>query len=179
MSKTKEIKKNFKTIDLVYMAMGAVLIILCAWLKIPATVPFTMQTFAVFFVLFVLGGKRGTGSILVYVLLGAVGVPVFAQIASGTGGYIVGFIFMGLIYWSIVSLFGKKFWVEIIAMIIGLIVVYAFGTIWFIFVYTQNIGSISLATTLAWCVIPFIIPDLVKLGLAITLAKRLSPLLKL
>lgn len=179
MNKTKEVNKNFKTTDLVCMAMGAVLITLCAWIKIPATIPFTMQTFAVFFVLAALGGKRGTVSILVYVLLGAVGAPVFAQIASGTGGYIVGFIFMGIIYWSIVSLFGKKLWVEVTAMIIGLIVVYVFGTAWFMFVYTQTNGSISFSTILACCVIPFIIPDLVKLALALILAKRLSPMLKL
>lgn len=179
MNKTKEIKKNFKTIDLVYISMGAVLITLCAWLKIPATVPFTMQTFAVFFVLAALGGKRGTVSILVYVLLGAVGVPVFAQVTSGTGGYIIGFIFMGLIYWSIISLFAKKLWVEVVSMIIGLIVVYTFGTAWFMFVYTQANGTINLATILAWCVVPFIVPDLIKLGLALTLAKRISPMLKL
>ncbi len=178
MNKTKE-KKNFKTLDLVYIAMGAVLITICAWIKIPATIPFTMQTFAVFFVLSALGGKRGMAAVLVYVLLGAVGAPVFAQIASGTGGYIVGFIFMGLIYWLMVGLFGKKIWIEIIAMIIGLMVVYIFGTVWFMVVYAQVNGTISLATILAWCVIPFIIPDLIKLWLALILAKRLSSLMKL
>lgn len=115
MNNTKETKKNFRTIDLVYIALGAVLITICSWISIPTTVPFTMQTFAVFFVLSALGGKRGTAAIVVYVSLGAVGVPVFAQFASGigillgsTGGYIVGFIFMGLIYWLIVHFFGKK-----------------------------------------------------------------------
>ena len=182
----KEMKKNYKTIDLVYIALGVVLITICSWISISTTVPFTMQTFAVFFVLSFLGGKRGTATIIVYVLLGAVGVPVFAQFASGigilfgnTGGYIVGFIFMGLVYWLIVHFLGKKLWVEILAMAIGLTVCYSFGTVWFMIVYAQPNGAVGLAMVLAWCVIPFIIPDLIKLGLALTLARRLSPVLKL
>lgn len=186
MNNTKEMKKKFRTIDLVYIALAAVLIAICSWISIPTTVPFTMQTFAVFLVLSVFGGKRGTIAIILYILLGVVGIPVFAQFTSGigillgsTGGYIIGFIFMGLIYWLIVHLLGKKLWVEILAMVIGLAVCYTFGTVWFMTVYAGSNGPIGLATVLSWCVIPFIIPDLVKLGLALTLARRLSPVLKL
>ena len=186
MNNTKETRKKFRTIDLVNIALGAVLITVCSWISIPTAVPFTMQTFAIFFVLSALGGKYGTAAVIVYVLLGAVGVPVFAQFNSGigilfgnTGGYIVGFIFMGLVYWLIVHLLGKKLWVEILAMVIGLAVCYTFGTVWFMTVYAGSNGPIGLATVLSWCVIPFIIPDLVKLGLALTLARRLSPVLKL
>ena len=186
MNNTKEMKKKFRTIDLVYIALGAVLIAICSWISIPTTVPFTMQTFAVFFVLSALGGKRGTMAIIVYVLLGAVGIPVFAHFTSGigillgsTGGYIAGFIFMGLVYWLIVHFLGKKTWVEILAMVAGLAVCYAFGTVWFMIVYAHANGAVGLAMVLAWCVIPFIIPDLIKLGLALTLARRLSPVLKL
>lgn len=185
MNVTKEMKKKFRTIDLVYIAFGAVLIAICSWISIPTVVPFTMQTFAVFFVLSALGGRRGTVAVLIYIMLGAVGVPVFAHFSSGigillgnTGGYIVGFLFMGLVYWLIVHFLKQKLWVEILAMVIGLAVCYAFGTVWFLIVYTQANGGVGLATVLSWCVVPFIIPDLVKLGLAITLARRLSPVLK-
>lgn len=186
MNNTKEMKKNFRTIDLVYIALGTVLIVICSWISIPTTVPFTMQTFAVFFVLSALGGKRGTVAIGAYVLLGAVGVPVFAHFTSGigillgnTGGYIVGFVFMGLSYWLIIHFLGKKLWAEILAMVIGLAVCYAFGTAWFMTVYAQTNEAVGLAMVLTWCVIPFIIPDLIKLGLALTFARRLSPVLKL
>lgn len=179
-------KKNFRTIDLVYIAFGAVLIAICSWISIPTAVPFTMQTFAIFFVLSAFGGKRGTVAIILYILLGVVGIPVFSQFTAGigillgsTGGYIVGFIFMGLIYWLLVCLFGKKLWVEVLAMVIGLAVCYAFGTVWFMIVYAGSNGPVGLAMVLSWCVIPFIIPDLIKLGLALTLARRLSPVLKL
>ena len=186
MNDAKEMKKNYKTIDLVYIALGAVLITICSWISIPTTVPFTMQIFGIFFLLSVLGGKRGTVAIIVYVLLGAVGVPVFAQFTSGigvllgnTGGYTVGFIFMGLVYWLLVHFFGKKLWVEILAMVLGLAVCYSFGTVWFMIVYTQANGAVDLAMVLAWCVIPFVVPDLIKLGLALTLARRLSPVMKI
>ena len=186
MNDTKEIKKEYRTIDLVYIALGAVLIAICSWISIPTTVPFTMQTFAIFFVLSALGGRRGTMAIIIYVLLGAVGVPVFAQFTSGigillgsTGGYIVGFVFMGLVYRLIVHLLGKKLWAEILAMAAGLAVCYAFGTAWFMVVYARTNGAVSLAMVLGWCVIPFVIPDLVKLGLALALARRLSPVLRL
>lgn len=186
MNNKKESKRKPKTIDLVYMALGAALIAICSWISIPTTVPFTMQTFAVFFVLSALGGKRGTVAIIVYVLLGAVGVPVFAQFTSGigillgaTGGYIVGFIFMGLTYWLIVRFLGKKMWVEILAMVMGIVVLYSFGTAWFMIVYAQANEAVGLMVALDWCVIPFIIPDLIKLGLAVMLARKLSPILKL
>lgn len=186
MNNTKVKKKNFRTIDLVYIALGTVLITICSWISIPSAVPFTMQTYAVFFLLSVLDGRCGTIAIIVYVLLGAFGVPVFSQFNSGIGvlignkgGYIVGFIFMGLIYRLIIHFFGKKLWAEIFAMIIGLAVCYTFGTAWFMIVYARTNGAVSLGVALGWCVIPFVIPDIIKLGLALTLSRRLKPVLKL
>lgn len=177
---------HFNTVDLAYMALGTVLIVLCSWISIPAAVPFTMQTFAIFFVLCALGGKRGTTAILAYILLGMAGLPVFAHFTSGfgvllgnTGGYIVGFIFTGLIYWFLTESLGRKLWVQIFALAAGLAAVYSFGTLWFMIVYARTNAPAGVFTVLAWCVIPFVIPDLLKLGLALTLARRLSPVLKL
>ena len=67
-----------KTKDLTLMGLCVAILAICSWLTIPATVPFTLQTFAVFFILLVIGGKRGTITILTYILLGLVGVPVFS-----------------------------------------------------------------------------------------------------
>lgn len=74
---------KFSTRDLCFCAIGAALIAVCAWISIPADVPFTLQTFAIFAVCGLLGGKRGTVSVLVYLLLGAVGAPVFAGFRGG------------------------------------------------------------------------------------------------
>ena len=101
------------------VALGAVLIIICSWLTVPFAVPFTMQTFAVFTVLILLGGKLGTASIGLFVLMGLVGLPVFSGFRGGvgvllgpTGGYIVGFVFAGLLYMLLEPAADKNKWLK-------------------------------------------------------------------
>lgn len=178
-------KQRSKTFDMVYIAVFAVLMAICSWISIPTVVPFTLQTFAVFLAVGVLGGKRGSMAVLIYILLGAVGIPVFAGFQGGisiivgnTGGYIIGFIFSALVMWAMEKLLGKKTWVLALSMVLGLIVCYAIGTVWFMAVYAKNSGPVGLATVLGWCVIPFIIPDLIKIALALLLSKRLAKIIK-
>lgn len=170
-----------RTYDMAYIGAFTVLIAICSWISIPTDIPFTLQTFAVFLAVSVLGGKRGTLSVVVYVLLGAIGVPVFAEFTGGlgiilrnTGGYIIGFIFTALIMWLMESIFGRKLWVQGISMVLGMIACYAVGTAWFILVYMRDTGAVGLSTVLGWCVIPFIIPDAVKIVLALTLSNTLK-----
>lgn len=184
MTKSTTARKKLQTADLAYIAVGTVLITVCAWITIPMVVPFTLQTFAVFFVLSLLGGKRGTICIVIYILLGAVGVPVFSGFMGGigkllgmTGGYILGFILTGLLYWLARRLFGGKLLVRILSLLAGLLVCYAFGTAWFMVVYARDSGPIGLGTALTMCVIPFILPDLAKMALALFLADRMKKLL--
>lgn len=169
-----------KTYDMVYIAIFAVLMAICSWISIPMEVPFTLQTFGVFIAVGILGGKRGTLSVLVYILLGAVGVPVFAGFSGGigvlfntTGGYIIGFLLSALAMWGIVTLFGRKPVVQILFMLVGLVICYAFGTVWFMIVYSSANGAVGLGMVLGWCVIPFIIPDLVKIALAFVVSRKL------
>ena len=75
------------------------------------------------------------------------------------------------------AVFGKSSRVLLASMILGLIVCYAFGTAWFVLVYTKNTGAIGLSTALAWCVFPYILPDIIKIFLAMQLTRRLRPLL--
>lgn len=182
----KQKKQGMKVSDLVYIAVGTVLITVCSWISIPMTVPFTLQTFAVFFVIGLLGGKRGLLSVIVYILLGAVGVPVFSGFTGGiakltgmTGGYIVGFIFIALIAWLFEKFHGNPTVLQIIALVCGLVVCYAFGTAWFMVVYAGQSGPIGLGTALGMCVFPFIIPDLVKLALAVFASGRVKKILHL
>ena len=178
--------KSFQTKDLAYVALCAVLMAVCSWINIPSAIPFTLQTFAIFCTLGLIGGKRGTAAIVVYLLLGALGLPVFAGFSGGigillgiTGGYMLGFIFMGLVYWLGERIGKGKRLVAISSMVLGLLLCYAFGTAWFMFVYARQSGPVALGTTLAWCVIPFIIPDLVKMALAILLSQKLRKVLHL
>ncbi|MBO5057370.1 MAG: biotin transporter BioY [Lachnospiraceae bacterium] len=179
-------KQRIKTLDMVYIALFAVLMAICSWISIPTVVPFTLQTFAVFLAAGVLGGKRGSMAVLIYILLGAIGIPVFAGFQGGlnvilgnTGGYIIGFIFSALVMWAMEKLLGKKLWVLGLSMVLGLIVCYAIGTVWFMVVYTKNTGAVGLAAVLGWCVIPFIIPDLIKIALALGLSKTLTKVIKI
>ena len=149
-------------------------------IPMPMGVPMTMQTFAITLAGVILGSKKGGLSILVYVLLGAIGVPVFAGFSGGigvlagtTGGYIIGFLFSALVMWAMEKLPGKKSVMQIVSMIVGLIVCYAFGTAWFMIVYSRANGAVGLATVLGWCVIPFIIPDIIKIVLAYGDRKKL------
>ena len=164
---------------MVYIAVFAVVMAVCSWISIPAQVPFTLQTFGVFMAVGVLGGKRGTIAVLVYILLGAIGIPVFAGFSGGigalfgmSGGYIIGFLFSAIVMWGLENLIGRKPVMQIISMIAGLIVCYGFGTVWFMIVYARTTGAVGLATVLGWCVIPFIIPDLIKIALAFALSGR-------
>ena len=166
-------RTRLSTQDLVYISLFAVLIAICAWISIPSTVPFTMQTFAVLCAMGLLGGKRSVLAVVLYLLLGAVGLPVFSGFRGGlgmllgvTGGYLVGFLCSTLLYWLWTSFFGDKPLARFSGMLLGLVACYAFGTWWFMIAYASATGPIGLATALGWCVVPFLIPEAVKVALA-------------
>lgn len=152
-------------------ALFAALMAVCAWISVPVgDAGFTMQTFAVFLTLGLLGGKWGTVSILTYLLLGAAGMPVFSGFRGGvgvllgvTGGYLWGFLLSGLVYW-LLERFGK-----LPAMVAGQLVCYLCGSLWF-GLYSGGAAGLILLR----CVIPYLIPDAVKIGLAYPLANRLK-----
>lgn len=184
MAQTEKKKTNSKVTDIVYIGLSAAIIAVCSWISIPLTVPITLQTMGVVLISGLFGAKRGTLSTLLYILIGAIGVPVFSGFKSGfgvllgsTGGYIIGFIFTALIV-GIVSDKTNKLWALILSMVVGILVCYAFGTAWFAVVYAKTNEPASLATILGWCVIPFLIPDAVKIALAAVLTNRLKKFVK-
>lgn len=153
------------------------LLAICAWLSVPmGSVAVTLQTFAVFLCLGLLGGKLGTITIFVYLLLGFVGVPVFSGFRGGavallgtTGGYVFGFLLAGLAYWLITAL-RKTPAFQLLAMIAGQLICYLVGTAWFALVYLPGTGF---SAALLSCVIPYLLPDVLKLALAWFLTQRL------
>ena len=182
---TSTASTRLRTRDLTHIALFAVLMAVCAWITIPMTVPFTLQIFAVFAALATLGGRRGTYAVAVYLLLGAVGLPVGAGFQGGlgwllgtTGGYIVGFLCIALIYWLMTAKLGESLPVSIAACVLGLAVCYVCGTIWFMVVYARTTGPVGVMTALGWCVFPYVIPDLLKLVLAVTLSQRIKGFLR-
>ncbi len=170
-----------KSKDMVFTALFAVLIAVCSWISVLSAIPFTMQTFGVFLTLNILGGKRGTLCIIIYLLMGIVGIPVFSNGTAGigvimgtTGGYLIGWIFSGLVMWLLQTLLGRKIPAQAVSMAVGLLVCYTFGTAWFTVVYARTTGAVGLWTALCRCVFPFVIPDLIKLTLALVLTQRLN-----
>lgn len=177
---------NMKIRDMTYIAMFAVVIAVCSWLSIPTEVPFTLQTFGVFVAVGILGGKKGSLSVLIYMLLGVIGAPVFAGFTGGigcllgtTGGYIMGFMLSALVMWGMECLFGRKTLVLGLSMVLGLLVCYLFGTLWFMMVYARASGPIGVWTALGWCVFPYIIPDALKIVMAMIVCKRMANVIKL
>ena len=175
-------KSKAALLDLVFIALFAAVITVCAQIQIPfGQVPFTLQTLGIFIASSLLGWKRGTISVLVYVLLGLVGVPVFAGFSGGvgvlfgpTGGYIIGFIFTAFIVGLMTEKLGKKLWVEIVAMVAGLVVCYAFGTVWFMI--QMKMGILE---SLLMCVVPYLIADGLKIAFSAVLVNRLDKVIRL
>ena len=180
-----------KTKDIVNISFFATLLAICAWICIPTVVPFTMQTFAVFLAMLVLGGKKGTIVIGIYLLLGAVGLPVFSKGTAGigvllgnTGGYMIGWLILGMIMIFIDRISEKDSEKPVIyrkrlqaaGMMAGLIISYLFGTWWFITVYAKTAEAIGFSAALGICVIPFVVPDMLKLALAFSVSKRIRKL---
>lgn len=174
-------KKRLLLTDIALIALFTALNAVCAWINIPFIVPFTMQTFAIFATVGTLGLRRGLISVIIYILIGILGVPVFAGFKGGigailgtTGGYLVGFIFSVIVTGILIRCFGDKKIVMFFSMLAGLIVCYAFGTAWFIYFYSQTKEAIGLWSSLLMCVFPFIIPDILKILLAIYVSSHVK-----
>lgn len=167
-----------KTRNLTLCAMFTALICLCAWLIIPFPgVPFTMQTFAIVLALMALGGKRGSASVFAYLLLGVCGLPVFSGFQGGigalvgpTGGFLMGFLLGALGYWALTAL-GVK---PVPAAAACLAISYLTGCLWYAFRYLSGVPSLGAAAL--QCVVPFLLPDGLKIALAAIVSKKLNKL---
>lgn len=165
-----------RTRKLSRIALGAAALTLCAWIAIPTPVPFTMQTMAVFTVAALLGPKQGCAAVGVYLLLGAVGAPVFSGFRGGpqvllgaTGGYLIGFLLCAFVTgWT--ARRWKDDRILAIGMAVGMLLCYAFGTALYSLLYTDG----GVKTILMTCVVPFLLPDGIKLFLSLLLVRRIS-----
>ena len=152
----------------------------CAWISVPVgDMVITLQTFGIFLTLSLLGGKRGSIAVFVYLALGAVGAPVFSGFRGGlgallgtTGGYIFGFMLTAFLYWILTSIKDTPL-TRLMAMIIGLLLCYGCGSWWYMTRYLSS-GDLTLGLVLVKCVLPYIIPDAIKLGLAWILTGKLK-----
>lgn len=156
---------------MVLCSLFASLMAVCAWICIPVPpVAVTLQTFGVLMALGVLGGKWGSAAVFLYLAMGIVGLPVFAGFRGGigalldaTGGFLWGFLAGGLVYWLTEKL-GR-----IPAMVLCQLACYFCGCLWFS-VWAGDVGFAAAAMT---CVVPYLVPDGLKLWLAWSLSRRI------
>ena len=189
MKKSNNNKRNKKltVYELTKCAIFAALLAICSWITVPSVIPFTMQTFAVFTMCAVLGTKLSVITVMVYIVLGAIGLPVFSGFRGGvgvligaTGGYIWGFLLTALACGILIDL-QKKCGKEsktftVLSMLVGLILCYASGTLWYYYVYTSKNGSTTIWAILCAAVFPYIIPDIIKILLAVLTSGQLKKL---
>lgn len=156
--------------------MTAIICVLAPFaLPIPVSpVPISLGTLVIYFVLTVLGLKLGTISVVVYILLGLAGLPVFAGFTGGagkllgpSGGYILGYIFMALICGFFIDKLGDNIFLCFLGFLLGTAVLYLFGSLWLVY---QT--SVTLSQAVLSYVIPYIPGDLIKLILAMTLGRQ-------
>ena len=166
-----------KTRDLVVCSLFASMTAVLSQISIPLPngIPLTLQLFAVFLCGVILGAKKGFISTLVYVVLGAIGLPVFAGFTGGfqyivgySGGFIISFPLVAFII-GFVSEKTDNMVLILLSTILGLIVSYTIGTLVF-----SLVTNTSISASLAACVIPFIFTDLLKCFIATVIGLKLK-----
>ncbi len=191
--------------NMAFISVMAALICVAApfTVPMPGSVPISLATFAIYLAGGLLGAKKGTLAVLIYVLLGAVGLPVFSGGTGGfgklfgvTGGYIVGYIPCVLLTGIFVDLFFRRnmlkksagkgirrvigwvgaVWAVPAGMVLGTAALYAFGTVWFMIA-----RGAAFEVAMASCVIPFLPGDAIKIvcasAISVALRDRLAAIM--
>ncbi len=174
--------KKFTVKDMVLCALLAAMTGILSQIGIPiGEIPINLALFSVYLAGGLLGSYKGAVSMVVYVMMGAMGLPVFSNFRGGlsvlagpTGGYILGYLFAALVVGMVSTYWGDAFWKMAIGMTGGLALCYLFGTIWFVLLTGKG-----LAAALSTCVIPFLPGDAVKIISAAILVPELKKAINL
>ena len=170
--------KTFSVQKMAIIALMTAVLCILAPISIPvfiSPVPVSLGVLAVYLTAYVLPPVDALISVIIFILLGTFGLPVFSGYSGGlsklvgpTGGYIIGFLFT--VYISSLFIHMKKGIIfDVIGMITGLALCYILGTIWFS--YQQGKGFIA---SLLLCVVPFLIGDAIKIIVAVILGTQLN-----
>lgn len=169
-------KAKIETGQLVITALFTAIMCIFGPLALPiGPVPISLTNFVIYIAVFLLGTKLGTLSYVIYLLLGAVGLPVFSGFTGGlsklvgpTGGYLFGFLPMAIILGACISKGAGKKWKFAIGMTIATGVAFFFGTLWFVMQM-----QCELWYALGACVFPFLPGEVVKIVLAVGLGSEI------
>ncbi len=167
---------------MVYASLFAALTAVGAFIAIPiGPVPIVLQNMFVYLAGLLLGGRWGLASVGVYLLAGATGLPVFAGGLGGmgrfvgpTGGYLIGYLPAVYLIGTIAQRKYPRMVADVLAMICGTLVLYAFGVLWL-----KVVSGMSLTKTLAMGMYPFLIGDAIKIAAAAVIARALRPVIRI
>lgn len=176
MQTSGETKQKLSVHSFTRIALVTAVICILAPLALPiGPVPISLATLAIYLGLYLLSWKEATLSCMVYILLGAVGLPVFSAFTGGvaklvgpTGGYILGYLPMAVVGGFVISRTRNPLF-QFLGLAAGTAVLYALGTAWFCYV-----TKATFAAGLSGCVLPFIPGDLVKIAAAMMLGPQLK-----
>ncbi len=172
--------KKSRIQDMATISMCSAFMSVAAWISIPFAVNFTLQIFVVFLICLLFDFKKSLASILMYLVLGVCGLPVFSGFGSGigvlfgpTGGYLLGFLLIPFTMHLFLKNKNKSNKIKILAMLTALAVCYVVAVTWYYTLFCIHL-ELTFIKALAVCVIPFIIPDILKILLAAAVSSRLS-----
>ena len=165
--------KNIKTQNLTLTALMAAILCITGPFVIPiGMVPMSLTNLVIYLTIILLDKKRATISVAVYLLIGFVGLPVFAGFTGGagkllgpTGGYLIGYLVLSLVAGTILEKIEK---VKILALSMGTIGLYMIGTMWLM---VQS--KLSFMSALTVGVLPFVVFDVIKILIAVVLGNSI------
>ena len=170
--------KKSRALKVTFCGLFCAMMVVCSWITIPSAVPFTLQTLGIFLAYFILGARPATVSLVTYLLLGAVGVPVFSGFKGGAGvlfsqtdGYLWGFLVGGVITIFLEKTIKSRRIFRYASGATLLATAYISGSLWYVFAYGEGMDFFAV---LKICVLPFVIFDVLKLFLAIYITKRVK-----
>ena len=169
--------KVLKIQELVLVALMTAVLAILSPVAIPiGPVPISLGTFAVCLAVTILGKNLGTVSYLSYLLLGLAGLPIFSNYEGGpakllgpTGGYLMGMLFLSLLGGFGVERFAKKAVLQYLFFLLGIALCYTVGTVWL-----SKVLHLGLMKALSIGVLPFIVPDCIKVFLALVLGQKVK-----
>ena len=171
--------KSIKVKDLTVVALFVAIVSLCSFITMYfGTIPLTLQLLGVFCATDVLGPKRSFAAVVCYLLLGAVGLPIFNGFTGGlgnlfgaTGGFLLSFLFVPPVV-GLICRFKKNFVMFALGNFVGIIVCHICGVLWYWLVFIGDISFDGLLSSLLTCSLPFLLPDIIKAIVAAFLSDR-------
>ncbi len=178
----KEGRLQNTTKNLCYAAVAVALLSVCSWMSIPiGSLPITLQSLALFTIVGLLGAKRAFFAVLAYLLLGLIGVPVFAGFTGGVGklftpagGYLVGFFIVAPLTAFACEKVRGGLWKNAIVMSVGMLVCYFIAIVWLLVLSSMQSVEMGFVGAVSLLVLPYLPFDIVKVFFAAFLTEKLK-----